>query len=51
MRLFFQLYEAYDEEECGSLEGEPQLEGFIEPDSARIMSLVDEYHEKVENEK
>lgn len=41
---FEKLYEKYDEEEMGNLDGvEDEIGGFIRPDSERMQKLIEQY--------
>ncbi|VDO97073.1 unnamed protein product [Soboliphyme baturini] len=48
--MFEKIYEQYDEEEMGDLETSTKIEGFIRPNSERMLSLVEDYQEKRKSE-
>ena len=47
--LSFQFYEQFDDDEIGALDN-AELEGFIEPDSARLEEVIKEYFREKERE-
>lgn len=40
--MSFQFYEQFDDDEIGALDN-AELEGFIEPDSARLEEVIKDY--------
>ena len=49
MRVRVQFYEQFDDDEIGALDN-AELEGYIEPDSARLQDIVNEYFKLKEKE-
>lgn len=49
VRLRFQFYEQFDDDEIGALDN-AELEGFIEPDSARLQEIIEDYFIQKEKE-
>lgn len=49
VRLRFQFYEQFDDDEIGALDN-AELEGFIEPDSARLQEIIKDYFIQKEKE-
>lgn len=47
--MLFQFYEQFDEDEIGALDN-AELEGFIEPDSARLEEIIKDYFIQKEKE-
>ncbi len=47
--LLFQFYEQFDDDEIGALDN-AELEGFIEPDSARLEEVIKDYFIQKEKE-
>ena len=49
VRVRVQFYEQFDDDEIGALDN-AELEGYIEPDSARLQDIVNEYFKLKEKE-
>lgn len=47
--MLFQFYEQFDDDEIGALDN-AELEGFIEPDSARLEEVIKDYFIQKEKE-